>query len=226
MNFNTLNVEKTSFSYDFNQLKLLLKKYTNNNIIINEFVSFLESEIMYAAFSKENIFKNNSYDFIISAELYENLNSYLNETENLLTKEASEFISKVNNIGIIVDSDYDTYEENIDNDLCLNQNVNIQLAPTFCLFEKYSKKLESLFSSIPEFKDFEWSLYDDIESFEKEYTKKYIKDFNYQYGGNLLFPTQSEYDDFLGSYYGDYGDCGSIYISVVKNELYYSVDMF
>jgi hypothetical protein len=226
MNFNTLNVEKISFSYNFTKLQYILKKYTTNNKIINDFISFLESEIMYGAFTKKNIFNNSCYDFIVSAELYKNLNSYLNKTEKLLTEDAYEYISNIDNIGIIIDSDYDTYEKNIVNDLTLNKHIDIQLAPTFCLFEKYSEKLESLFSSVPEFKDFEWSLYNDIESFEKEFTKKYIKDFDYQYGGNLLFPTQHEYDNFLGSYYGEYGDCGSIYVSVIDNELYHSIDMF
>jgi hypothetical protein len=154
------------------------------------------------------------------------MKEYLSENESFLTKSAEEYINRVGAIGVIVDSDFDTYDKEVTKELEKNEGVRIQLYPTFCLFEKYSTKLEELFAGDSKFSEIEWSLYTEIESFEKEYKEKYLMYTDYQYGGNVLFPTQGEYDNFLGYYFGEYGDAGSVYISVIDKDSFSMVDMF
>jgi len=85
----------------------------------------------------------------------------------------------------------------------------------------YYEKVQELFN----FKE-PWDFLEKIEEFSKKYEKEYLTHSTYQFGGNMCFPTQGEYNNFIGSFYGEYGDAGSVYIFVYKGKICSSVDMF
>jgi len=213
-----MKITKTEFQYDFKKLRKELSKFTKDTYNLNKLISFLESKIQYGAFSSDYVFENSNYDFAITKGFIKELK------EPIFSKKILKFFEDVDRLAITVNEDYETYEkinENVEN-LKLKENVEVQLYPTFCIFKDYYQKIEELFN----FKD-PWVFLEIIEDFNKNYMGKNLKHDTYQFGGNMCFTTQQEYNNFIGSYFGDYGDVGSVYISLTsKNDLYSVVDMF
>lgn len=207
-----MKITKTTFSYDFDFLMKELSTLSNNEASLNQLISFLTENILYGVFSSEDVFEDNPYDWSITKE-------FVLEIHETIFREDT--LTYIEDICVSVDySSYDSYVQNPSN-LKLKENVEVQLFPIFPLFDMYCEKVEDLFN----FKD-PWDFLDIIEKFSKKYEEEYLKHSTYQFGGNMCFPTQREYEKFLGSFYGEYGDAGSVYVFVYNGEVLSSVDMF
>ena len=220
-----MNVEKVVFEYDFLKLKTTLLTYINDEKGVDELIDFIKNSILYGAFSSLDLIKKTPYDFSISKELIEELSKSLDK-EELFTEEVKECLKDKNFIGI--DVEYEDYEtsEFYSNETFEISDVDVQLYPTFPIFESYYEKVENIFEGNDDFEDKKWSITEEIERFNSFYKEKYLEHNVYQYGGNMTFSTQGEYENFIGSYFGEYGDAGSVYVFVENNNVISTVDMF
>lgn len=220
-----MKIEKTIITYNFKELKQSILEVIDNEKAAGQLVNFIKKEIMYGAFSTRDPFQNHNFDWVISKEFINILTKELGNKDKLFSNKASKVIKEKNVIAITVDEDNDTYEEYPKNNIDLREGVEIQLYPTFPIFDKYMEKAEELFKKEKGFKDRKWTILEKIESFDRKYKEKYLKHSDYQFGGNMVFSTQGEYNNFLGSYFGEYGDAGSVYAYVCGEYICSTVDM-
>lgn len=97
---------------------------------------------------------------------------------------------------------------------------NITIVPTYITYEEFSEKIEKEVG-LKEWKE-KINIYKIIESFYSE--NKYGGDI--QIGGYVIWPIQSDYENFIGYYNGGYGDAGAVYLYINKENISSSVDMY
>lgn len=166
-----------------------------------------------------NIKQDPRYDLVYSKKTIEKCKEYLNENEKFFHENVENKLKNIENICVSVDEDCDSYEY-INEQIKEDEIKELLIVPTYITYDEFADKFDKKIG----IKDWNTKIeiYKVIESFYKELNY----DGDIQLGGYVIWPIQYGYDNFIGYYYGEYGDAGAVYLYLTKeNNISSSVDM-
>lgn len=190
----------------------------NAEIVKNYILNFIVNNCLMSIIG--DIRQDSRYDFVYNSKIIEENKKYLKDSEKFFNEKTENALKNITNLCVIVDNE-DYYTEHYVNQTITEDEIKyLIIAPTYITFDEFSRT----FTEYTKLNDFNLKIkiHNVIENF---YTTNQIEG-DIQIGGFIIYPIQLGYENLIGYYYGDYGDCGALYVYLNdKNQIYSTVNM-